>query len=60
MTGCVSKKTINPNSQTHRWARELLDDELKGQKKRKYLSRSQHTQQFKNCQLKEVVQRMTI
>ena len=33
MTGCVSKKTINPNSPTHRWASELLDDELKGQKK---------------------------
>ena len=33
MTGYVSKKTINPNSPTHRWARELLDDELKGQKK---------------------------
>ena len=33
MTGYPSKKNINPNSPTHRWAKELLSDELKGQKK---------------------------
>ena len=33
MSGYPSKKNINPNSPTHRWAKELLDDELKGQKK---------------------------
>jgi hypothetical protein len=33
MSGYPSKKNINPNSPTHRWAEELLNDELKGQKK---------------------------
>jgi hypothetical protein len=33
MNGYPSKKNINPNSPTHRWAKELLNDELKGQKK---------------------------
>ena len=33
MTYPSKTKNINPNSPTNRWAKELLSDELKGQKK---------------------------
>jgi hypothetical protein len=32
MSGYPSKKNINPNSPTHRWAKALLEDEIAGVK----------------------------
>jgi hypothetical protein len=36
MSGYPSKKNINPNSPTHRWAKALLEDEIAGVKTIKY------------------------